>query len=260
MKLIPILLNIVNEALSPDDLAKSIYSLAKYNNGYFKSPAQAQFLKGQLDRRDGVVGTGNTYGNSHTDFAEYDDKGIVKIERNLATTNKSKIVFQRKEGTNLTQADQKEIKRYKTEIKKLEQRISLRRASKSEFEKKGWMDLYNKYEISDLDRLDAYRKKIEKIETMSYGDRAEDTNRMRNEQNLKEIEQRKQQIEELEKEMQETYDDLKSAMEQYPEKAETFQKIVEDMMKKNKSQIAELEETIERLQAQNEKNKMINNK
>ena len=47
-----------------NELLRSIYSLAKNNNGLFKSEKQAQFLKRQIDFRDGIVGSQEMYGNS----------------------------------------------------------------------------------------------------------------------------------------------------------------------------------------------------
>ena len=73
------MISLIKEVLGVNDLAKSIYTLAKYNNGYFKSPAQAQFLKGQLDRRMGSVASGEMYGNGYTDWAEYDDKYMILL-------------------------------------------------------------------------------------------------------------------------------------------------------------------------------------
>ena len=238
------MISLIKEVIGIDDVTKSIYALAKNNNGYFKSPAQAQFLKGQLYRRDGVVGSGNTYGNSHTDFAEYDDKGIIKIERHLATTGNSKIIFQRKEGTNLTQADEKNIRFYKRKIKELEQDLA-----KPELDGPGSIYIRK----SNLQKLEAFKKALEKIQTLSYDERVSDAKKSRIEAHLEEIGQRKQQIEELKQEMQETYDDLKSAMEEKPEKAETFQKILDGEIGRYQSRIAGLEETIERLQAMIEK-------
>jgi chromosome segregation ATPase len=238
------MISIIKEVIGIDDIAKSIYGLAKNNNGYFKSPAQAQFLKGQLDRRDGVVGSGNTYGNSHTDFAEYDDKGIIKIERHLATTGNSKIIFQRKEGTNLTQADEKNIRFYKRKIKELEQYLA-----KPELDNPSSINVRK----STLQKLEAFKKALEKIQTLSYDERVSDAKKSRIEAHLEEIGQRKQQIEEIEQEMQEMSDDLKSAMEERPEKAESFQRIFDSMVEKYKSKISGLEETIERLQAMIEK-------
>ena len=90
------MISLIKEVLGVNDLAKSIYALAKYNNGSFKSPAQAQFLKGQLDRRMGSVASGEMYGNGYTDWAEYDDKGITRIWRHLSKTNQNKDIFNRK--------------------------------------------------------------------------------------------------------------------------------------------------------------------
>ena len=49
--------------------------------------------------------------------------------------------------------------------------------------------------------------------------------------------------------MQEVSDDLKAAMEQKPEKAESFQRILDSTMEKYQSRIADLEDTINQLKA-----------
>ena len=86
---------IITEKLSIQDLAKSVYSLAKYNNGYFKSDKQGEFLKKEIDQNDGVIAYNEMYGNSTTVFAEYDDKGIIKIYSKSPKTNRETIKFQR---------------------------------------------------------------------------------------------------------------------------------------------------------------------
>lgn len=84
--------NILNEADS-NELLRSIYSLVKNNNGVFKSEKQAQFLKRQIDLRDGVVGSQEMYGNSVSVYAEYDDKGITKIYTHSHKTNRDVVKF-----------------------------------------------------------------------------------------------------------------------------------------------------------------------
>jgi len=76
-----------------NELLRSIYSLAKNNNGLFKSEKQAQFLKRQIDFRDGIVGSQEMYGNSVSVRAEYDDKGITKIYTHSHKTNRDVVKF-----------------------------------------------------------------------------------------------------------------------------------------------------------------------
>lgn len=176
------MISLIKEVLGVDDLAKSIYTLAKYNNGYFKSPAQAQFLKGQLDRRMGSVASGEMYGNGYTDWAEYDDKGITRIWRHLSKTNQSKDVFTRKSDEEFSDSRATQI------------------------------DNANK---NLLDTISIYEKKIEEIE----------------------------------QEMQEVSNDLKSAMEETPEKAPSFQRILDREMEKYQSRKKELEDNINQLKS-----------
>lgn len=82
----------INEEDS-NELLRSIYSLAKNNNGLFKSEKQAQFLKRQIDFRDGIVGSQEMYGNSVSVRAEYDDKGITKIYTHSHKTNRDVVKF-----------------------------------------------------------------------------------------------------------------------------------------------------------------------
>lgn len=86
--------NTLNEE-SSNELLRSIYSLAKNNNGNFKSEAQAAFLKRQIDLRDGVVGSQEMYGNSVSVHVEYDDKGITKIYTHSHKTNRDVVKFTR---------------------------------------------------------------------------------------------------------------------------------------------------------------------
>ena len=176
------MISLIKEVLGVNDLAKSIYTLAKYNNGYFKSPAQAQFLKGQLDRRMVSVASGEMYGNGYTDWAEYDDRGITRIWRHLSKTNQDKDIFTRKSDEEFSDSKSTQI------------------------------DNANK---NFLDTISIYEK----------------------------------QIKEIEQEMQEVSDDLKASMEQKPEKAESFQRILDSTMEKYQSRIADLEDTINQLKA-----------
>ena len=169
------MISLIKEVLGVNDLAKSIYTLAKYNNGYFKSPAQAQVLKGQLDRRMGSVASGEMYGNGYTDWAEYDDRGITRIWRHLSKTNQDKDIFTRKSDEEFSDSKSTQI------------------------------DNANK---NFLDTISIY-----------------------------------------EQEMQEVSDDLKASMEQKPEKAESFQRILDSTMEKYQSRIADLEDTINQLKA-----------
>jgi hypothetical protein len=83
------------DEIDSNELLKSVYSLAKNNNGIFKSDAQAGFLKRMIDQRDGMIGSHEMYGNSVSVFAEYDDKGITKIYTHSPSTNRDVVKFTR---------------------------------------------------------------------------------------------------------------------------------------------------------------------
>jgi hypothetical protein len=86
---------IIGEMYQENSLAQSVYSLAKNNNGYFKSDKQAAFLKNQIDKGQGAVGHQEAYGNYVTVFAEYDDRGITKIFTKSPKTGREVVKFQR---------------------------------------------------------------------------------------------------------------------------------------------------------------------
>lgn len=96
------IINIINneykmiiENLSLRDLAISVYSLAKNNNGFFKSEKQAELLKREIDYNDGVIGSNEMYGNQATVFAEYDNEGITRIYTHSSKTNRNLNKFTR---------------------------------------------------------------------------------------------------------------------------------------------------------------------
>ena len=176
------MISLIKEVLGVDDLGKSIYTLAKYNNGYFKSPTQAQFLKQQIDLRNGVVGSHEMYGNSVSVNVEYDNRGITKIYTHSSKTNRDVVKFTRKSDEEFSDLKATQI------------------------------DNANK---NFLDTISTYEK----------------------------------QIKEIEQEMQEVSDDLKAAMEQKPEKAESFQRILNSTVEKYQLRIADLEASINQLKA-----------
>lgn len=85
----------ITENLSLRDLATSVYSLAKNNNGFFKSEKQAELLKREIDYNEGIIGSNEMYGNQTTVFAEYDNEGITRIYTHSSKTNKNLNKFTR---------------------------------------------------------------------------------------------------------------------------------------------------------------------
>jgi hypothetical protein len=115
--------NILNEE-GPNELLRSIYSLAKNNNGNFKSEAQAAFLKRQIDLRDGAVGSHEVYGNSVTVFVEYDDKGITKIYTHSSKTNRDVVKFTRISDEQFKDNQDRFITNRNAEIERSKSRIA----------------------------------------------------------------------------------------------------------------------------------------
>jgi hypothetical protein len=110
-----------NDVLSESsiDLRMSVLGLAKNNNGMFKSEKQASFLKLMIDKRDGLIGH-TEHGRPY--FADYDDKGIIKV----TVGNPPELYWERKEQGILRPADVKRIKSLQREIKQLEKEIASR--------------------------------------------------------------------------------------------------------------------------------------
>lgn len=85
------------------DILRSCYSLAKYNNGAFKSEKQAAFLSRSLNAYGGVFTESFSFGEfggaraECTVVVQWDEKGIVSIVRTSST--KKTTVFCRNGGT-----------------------------------------------------------------------------------------------------------------------------------------------------------------
>lgn len=106
------------------DIQKSIFSLAKTNNGFFKSEKQADFLINQMKQTDGCIGHYNSGYNSCPIFSEWDNEGITKITKK--GKNKETIVFERKQEGILTAFEVQELKSIKRKINALEKQVSER--------------------------------------------------------------------------------------------------------------------------------------
>lgn len=109
------------------EISKSIFGLAKSNNGFFKSEKQAKFLSSKIDDLDGCIGHANSGYNSCPIFASYDDKGITKIIK--STKNGDVLMFERKNQGVLTSLEAKEIKRLERKLKALKMDIDEREDS-----------------------------------------------------------------------------------------------------------------------------------
>ena len=83
------------------DILKSVYTLAKHNNGYFKSEKQASFLKSRIDMigcfcESFSFGYHGGASNTRTIHIDYDDHGITSIRSVADKSKKEKIIFTRK--------------------------------------------------------------------------------------------------------------------------------------------------------------------
>lgn len=115
--------------LSTYELAKNVYSLAKNNNGLFKSEAQGNFLIEQLNLSDGYLGQTNGIKYKNPIFAEYNKEGITKIYKQMAASTKVEIIFERKVEGELTSLEVKALASYKRKLKKLEKELKERMTS-----------------------------------------------------------------------------------------------------------------------------------
>lgn len=98
-------------------LQVSILSLAKNNNGFFKSEKQASFIISQLDQNEDCFGHVSSGYNSCPLFAEYDAKGITRIYKQ--TVRGSVTTFERAVEGKLNSVQQKEVNSLKRRLNKL---------------------------------------------------------------------------------------------------------------------------------------------
>lgn len=77
------------------NFAASFASLVKFNNGFFKSEAQAKFLLSVCQEENTFITSGTVYRNSFTLFYTCDIQGVVKVEKYLPTTGKTVVTFER---------------------------------------------------------------------------------------------------------------------------------------------------------------------
>lgn len=109
------------------EIFKSILSLAKSNNGFFKSEKQAQFLSSKINEFDGFIGRADSGYYSCPIFASCDKEGITKIVK--STKNGDVLMFERAKQGVLTSLEMKEIKRLERKIKSLKKEIAEREDS-----------------------------------------------------------------------------------------------------------------------------------
>lgn len=108
---------------------KSFQNLVQFNNGFFKSEKQAEFLSQYATERDGCIG--NLTINKNPVFVELDEKGIVKMYYQSSTKKgySSVLIFQRVVLGELNEIQIKKIKKLEKEIAK--ERKEFERIAKS---------------------------------------------------------------------------------------------------------------------------------
>lgn len=146
------------------DLAISLASLVKNNNGLYKSEKQGKFLLSMSE--DGVyTAMGPKIRNSYTLFYHLDDKGVTKVEKYSPTTQKTTVTWERKEEGKTTAQDAKEIRRIKREIASLEKKIAGRQEAWKTGEYTGpeMVDLYHRSMKFDQEILAKYKDLLAKM-------------------------------------------------------------------------------------------------
>jgi len=78
-------------------ISKSLFSLAKNNNGKFKSVAQAKYILSIASPNKMLAASNNVYGNNYTFFFSFDDEGITLIEKD--TKKNSSVYWERMDET-----------------------------------------------------------------------------------------------------------------------------------------------------------------
>jgi hypothetical protein len=117
----------INNYICDMEISKSIFALAKSNNGLFKSEKQSDFLISQLKKFEGCIGHGDSGYNSCPIFASWDDKGVTKIIK--SSKNGDVLMFERKQEGILTFLEIKKIKSLQRKLKKLKKEIEEKQIS-----------------------------------------------------------------------------------------------------------------------------------
>jgi hypothetical protein len=106
------------------EIKQSVFALAKYNNGFFKSEKQGKFLISMIEKRQGTIGStfvGRSDQNSYGIYADYDLQGITKIYKH--NSKGLVVMFERKVEGVLTEAQIKKIKSLNRVITKLNKEL-----------------------------------------------------------------------------------------------------------------------------------------
>jgi hypothetical protein len=136
------------------EMSKSIFALAKSNNGFFKSEKQSAYLISQLERFDGCIGHADSGYNSCPIFANWDDKGITKIVK--SSKNGDELMFERKQEGKLTILEIKRIKSLERKLKALKKEIEEKQLSFDTGDYNGSGDI-STYSKDMIDRFNYYQ-------------------------------------------------------------------------------------------------------
>lgn len=96
------------------DISKSLASLVKYNEGFFKSEKQSSFIRSILD--EGKYFTTSFTFHRNTMLMHYvcDEKGVTKVTKESFKTGKTEVTFER--GI-MTDGEKRRIRKLEKEIK-----------------------------------------------------------------------------------------------------------------------------------------------
>ena len=133
---------------------QSLNYLAAKNNGFFVSQKQAEFIVTYAKERDGLVG--HLLANKNPVFADFDDKGILKMYYSSKTYKgyKDVLIFQRSAKGELNEFQLSEISEIEKKLNRLEKRMS-------GYINEGRMSGFT-YEYL-LETIENHKKAIEKI-------------------------------------------------------------------------------------------------
>ena len=156
------------------ELAKSIWGLVKYNNGFFKSEKQAQFLISEMILLDGHIGFADSGFNSCPIFASWDERGITKIVK--SAKKGGIIMFERKKEGILTTIEINKIKIYERKIKSIEKDINECKISfdNGTYSHSGiytteMIERFNRFQNQKIKQIEKLQEIIDKLKNNSNG-------------------------------------------------------------------------------------------
>lgn len=113
---------------------KSIESLIATNNGFFKSEKQANFLISQLEKEEGNIQVGSTYGNGFMITYFHDEKGITKKDQYNYKTSKTIVLWERVVDGVLSIQQEKKLKILKRKLNKAKKDLKARLLERNNYD------------------------------------------------------------------------------------------------------------------------------